>query len=83
MTFGLKLVQQQYDLGVTDSITLAESEATLAQAVARMAPLVGSLASSINRLSVLIGEAPGPLRDRLAETAPVPQPPMEIGCRPQ
>ena len=75
----LKLVQQQYDLGVTDSITLAEAEATLAQAVARMAPLVGSLASSINRLSVLIGEAPGPLRGRLAETSPVPQPPMEIG----
>ncbi|MCH2161294.1 MAG: efflux transporter outer membrane subunit [Phycisphaerales bacterium] len=73
------LVQQKYDLGVANEISLAEAEASLAEAVAQMPPLVEGEATAINRLSVLVGETPGPLRDRLAETAPVPQPPAEIG----
>ena len=75
----LKLVQQQYDAGVANDLFVAQAQASLADLMAQMPALVESLAQSINRLSVLIGEAPGPLRTRLAQVEPVPQPPDEIG----
>ena len=75
----LELVQQKFDAGVGNEISVAEAQASLAEAVARMPALVEGKATAINRLSVLVGETPGPLRDRLAEVQPVPQPPAEIG----
>lgn len=78
-TQTLKLVKQQYEAGVSDELQVAQAEANVADVEAQLPMLVESLAESINRLSVLIGEAPGPLRDRLAAVEPVPQPPDEIG----
>ena len=75
----LRLIQEQYDAGVTDEIFVAQAQANLADLMAQMPALEESLAQSINRLSVLIGEAPGPLRTRLAQVEPVPQPPDRIG----
>jgi NodT family efflux transporter outer membrane factor (OMF) lipoprotein len=75
----LKLIQDQYDAGVTNDLYLAQAQASLAEIEAQLPSLVESLAESINRLSVLIGESPGPLRARLSVPEPVPQAPNEIG----
>jgi NodT family efflux transporter outer membrane factor (OMF) lipoprotein len=75
----LELTQQQFDAGVASDLALAQSQASLAATQAQLPALVDSLESSINGLSILIGEAPGPLRDSLADSQSIPQPPLKIG----
>ena len=76
---SLMLIKERYDVGVATELEVAQAEANLADANAQMPMLVESLAKSFNRLSVLIGEAPGPLRDRLAAIGPIPRANDEIG----
>ena len=76
---SLMLIQERFDVGVATELEVAQAEANLADANAQMPMLVESLAQSFNRLSVLIGEAPGPLRERLAAIRPVPRAADEIG----
>ena len=74
----LELVRQGYQRGEFSRIQLASAEASLAELQAALAPLDEVVATSLNRLSVLVGEYPGPLRERLAQAEPVPVPPIEI-----
>lgn len=75
----LELTQQQFDVGTSSDLAVAEAQASLAAVQAELPALVNSLATSINGLSVLIGEAPGSLRDRLSIVEPIPQPSLSIG----
>ena len=74
----LELTEQKYAAGTATELELAEAIAAFSDIESRIPGVETDLAKSINRLSVLIGEAPGPLRDRLAEPAPVPMPPTRI-----
>ena len=73
------LLSNSLTVGVASDLALAQSQASLAATQAQLPAIVDSLESSINGLSILIGEAPGPLRDSLADSKPIPQPPLEIG----
>ncbi|MEM9251362.1 MAG: efflux transporter outer membrane subunit [Planctomycetota bacterium] len=75
---SLEVTRQQYDAGVATDMQVAEAVASLSSAEAQVPALLTDIAQSINRLSVLIGEPPGPLRDRLEVPAPLPAPPVRI-----
>ena len=62
----LDLVAQGYQRGEFSRIQYATAQADLAAVESTLPPLEEALATSLNRLSVLVGEYPGPLRERLA-----------------
>ncbi len=75
---ALDLTQQKYDAGTVTDLDLARAIASLNAVESRIPGVETDLAQSINRISVLIGEAPGPLRERLDASAPIPTPPVRI-----
>jgi NodT family efflux transporter outer membrane factor (OMF) lipoprotein len=75
----LELTQQQFEVGTSSDLAVAQAQASLAAVQAKLPALVNSLATSMNGLSILIGEAPGALRDRLSIVEPIPQPSLSIG----
>ncbi len=74
----LDLVAQGYQRGEFSRIQYATAQADLAAVESTLPPLEEALATSLNRLSVLVGEYPGPLRERLAAAEAVPVPPATI-----
>lgn len=75
---ALVLTEQKYEAGTATELELAEAVAAITAVESRLPGVETDLAKAVNRISVLIGEAPGPLRERLAEPAPVPTPPTRI-----
>lgn len=74
----LELVTQKYEAGVATDLELARAQASLDEVESRLPEVETRIARSINRISVLIGEAPGPLREKLGEPGPLPAPPADI-----
>lgn len=76
----LELVESRWRRGASTELEVARSRAQLAAATADRPPLLGSIADACDRISVLLGESAGPLRDRLAidEASGVPVPPATI-----
>ncbi|MHC4246151.1 MAG: efflux transporter outer membrane subunit [Planctomycetota bacterium] len=75
------LARTQYRQGVVTEFSLLQAQAQLQAAEAKVPSLEYELAAAINRLSVLIAEPAGPLRERFAasvEDLGVPDPPKEI-----
>ncbi len=75
------LAKAQFRQGVVTEFSLLQAQAQLQAFEAKVPSLEYELAAAVNRLSVLIAEPGGPLRDRLASTAGelgVPDPPKEI-----
>ncbi len=74
----LDLVQDQYKMGVTNELEVAQAQAQLADAMALLPSYEEEIADAVNRISILLGAAPGPLRDRIQDTFdpanPVPMP---------
>ncbi len=78
----LELVEAQYRMGTTNELLVAQAQAQLADALAMAPPHEEEIANAVNRISVLLGTSPGPLRDRMRETfdpeRPVPMPSERI-----
>lgn len=76
---NVDLLQQVYDATrakykaqTVSQIELSESAARLAVSKATVPKLEAEIKTQMNGLSVLLGEAPGPLQDELAASAPIP-----------
>lgn len=74
----LQLVQRKYDAGTTAEIDLARAQAAVDDLESKLPGIKSKIATSINRMSVIIAEPPGPLRDKLGAPQSVPEPPATI-----
>jgi NodT family efflux transporter outer membrane factor (OMF) lipoprotein len=72
------LTKVRFEMGLSSGLDVAQAEQVLASTRTLIPPLELALTEEINRLGVLLGEQPGALRDRLASSAPIPQPPDEL-----
>jgi multidrug efflux system outer membrane protein len=64
--------------GLVSTLVVAQTAAALEQTRAQLPALELSLATALNRLSVLTGRAPGALQDDLAAAAPLPSLPPSL-----
>ncbi|HKF97790.1 MAG TPA: efflux transporter outer membrane subunit [Steroidobacteraceae bacterium] len=72
----LQLTQARLEAGRSTELDTARAQAQLSATLTTIGPLEASIARSIHRLSVLTGQQPGALRERLA-------PPRELPALPQ
>lgn len=72
------LTKIRFEGGIASSLDVAQAESIYANTRTFIPPLEASIARSMNRLSVLLGENPGPLASELAAAAPIPDPPAEM-----
>ena len=68
----------RYQAGLVSSLDFDQARAVEAQTQAQVPALETSLASSRNRIAVLLGTAPGSVDERLAAQAPIPPVPEAI-----
>ncbi len=73
-----RLTQTRFELGLSSGLDVAQATQVLATTRTIIPPLELAFTIEINRLSVLLGEQPGSLRDRFVASAPIPHPPDTI-----
>ena len=73
-TDTLEMLQSQYDSGLTDALALNQAQYTVEQTKASIPPLRSSIESTMNALSILVGQVPGSLQEQLAHPKPIPRP---------
>ena len=73
-----RLTLARVEAGLDDELTALQSQYTLENTRSQLPGLRTSLEEAMNRLSVLLGEAPGFLHTALAEPAPVPVAPPDV-----
>jgi len=71
---SLELTRDRFRAGLTSALDVAQAEQNLAQTRSTIPALEIGLEVSLNRLAVLLGEAPGSLHDELAAYAGLPEP---------
>jgi multidrug efflux system outer membrane protein len=71
---SLELTRDRFNAGLTSALDVAQAEQNLAQTKSTIPVLEIGLEASLNRLAVLLGEAPGNLHDELQEHNGLPQP---------
>ena len=71
---SLELTRDRFNAGLTSALDVAQAEQNLAQTKSTIPALEIGLEAALNRLAVLLGEAPGSLHDELQEHAGLPQP---------
>lgn len=71
---SLELTRDRFKAGLTSALDVAQAEQNLAQTRSTIPALEIGLEAALNRLAVLIGEAPGSLHDELQEHVGLPQP---------
>jgi NodT family efflux transporter outer membrane factor (OMF) lipoprotein len=74
----LELTRNRFQATLVPELDVRQAELNLAITESRIPTLQSLLAQAAHRLSVLLGEQPGPLLDELAAAAPIPAPPGEI-----
>lgn len=74
----MQLTKDRLEAGIAPELDVYQAELNLASTESLIPTLQIFLMQSINRLSVLLGERPGTLRERLAEHATVPKPPENL-----
>jgi NodT family efflux transporter outer membrane factor (OMF) lipoprotein len=74
----LEIIQTRFTNGLATDLEIQQAGALLAATQAQLPTLASRLQASIHRLGVLLGQAPGTLRDELAAAAPVPPLPPEV-----
>lgn len=74
----VELTRIRFEGGIASSLDVAQAESIEASTRTVIPPLEAQLARQMNRLSVLLGENPGPLAAELAPPAPIPAPPAEL-----
>ena len=73
-----QLVQWQVEAGLDDELALRQAQYNLESSEARIPALETSLAASMNRLAVLLGEQPGSLHEELNDPQSVPKIPATV-----
>ena len=71
---SLELTRDRFKAGLTSALDVAQAEQNLAQTRSTIPALQIGLEAALNRLAVLLGEAPGNLHDELHEHTGLPQP---------
>ena len=71
---SLELTRDRFNAGLTSALDVAQAEQNLAQTQSSIPALEIGLEAALNRLAVLLGEAPGSLHDELQEPIGLPQP---------
>jgi multidrug efflux system outer membrane protein len=72
------LTKIRFEGGIASSLDVAQAESIYANTRTFIPPLEAQMARTMNRLSVLLGENPGPLTSELVTPAPIPTPPTEM-----
>ncbi len=72
------ITQDKHDLGLANSMEVSQATRTLATSKATLPPLRTSLQENLSSLSVLLGEAPGKLIERMSPPQTVPIPPAQV-----
>ena len=72
------LTQTRFEMGLASGLDVAQASQVLASTRTLIPPLELALTIELNRLSTLLGQQPGSLRERLASSAPIPHPPDTI-----
>lgn len=72
------LTKIRFEGGIASSLDVAQAESIYANTRTFIPPLEAELARQMNRLSVLLGENPGPLSAEFVAAAPIPAPPAEM-----
>jgi len=75
---NLEIAGWRVQAGLVSSLDSEQARAARAQAAAAIPSLERAFASATYRLSVLTGDAPGPLTDALSQPAPIPAAPQNI-----
>ncbi len=71
---SLGLTRDRFNAGLTSALDVAQAEQNLAQTESTIPVLEIGLEAALNRLAVLLGEAPGELHDELIAYAGLPSP---------
>jgi NodT family efflux transporter outer membrane factor (OMF) lipoprotein len=71
----LRLTQDRFKAGLVSALDVAQAESNLANTEALIPTLVTQLQFALNRLAVLLGDAPGAVHSELVEPEPVPSEP--------
>ena len=71
----LGLVQNRFDAELVPELDIAQAEQNLYRTESVVPTYQAQALAAINRLSVLVGEQPGALRDDLLTSLPIPAPP--------
>ena len=74
----LKLTEDRFKAGLAPALDVSQARLNLATSESTIPTLKIALHNAVNRLAVLIGEYPGAVNERLAEPAPVPEPPAQV-----
>lgn len=75
----VELTRVRRDGGIASSLDVAQAESVFANTQTILPPLEAFLGQEVDRLSVLLGENPGQLREDLRTAAPLPGPPATLG----
>lgn len=72
------MTRDKYEVGLANSMEVSQATRTLATSQATLPPLRTSLQENLSSLSVLLGQEPGALLQRLTPPLDVPLPPAEV-----
>jgi len=75
---SLELTRDRFNAGLTSALDVAQAEQNLAQTQSTIPSLEIGLERSLNRLAVLLGEAPGNLHDELQAHSGLPRPDDQV-----
>jgi NodT family efflux transporter outer membrane factor (OMF) lipoprotein len=75
---NLKIAGWRVQAGLASSTDVEQARAQRAQTAATIPLLESNLASAVNRLGVLTGQAPGSLRDTMEKVGPIPRGPDAV-----
>ncbi len=69
---SVSLLQANYNAGLIGELPLLQAQYTMQQTKAQIPPLKTEIAQTLTRLSILTGDIPGNLDEKLSETEPLP-----------
>ena len=75
---SLELTRDRFNAGLTSALDVAQAEQNLAQTESTIPSLEIGLEASLNRLAVLLGDAPGALHEELQAYTGLPEPDDKI-----
>jgi NodT family efflux transporter outer membrane factor (OMF) lipoprotein len=74
----LQITHDRFDAGLVSQLDITQAESNLANTEARIPSLRAGATAALNRLAVLLGEAPGTLDAELGTASDIPVPPPQI-----
>lgn len=75
---SLDLTKNRLEAEIAPELDVRQAELNLASTEAAIPALRARLVAAINRISVLLGEQPGPLKEELKVAAAIPEPPEKV-----